>query len=40
LLVVHTHIDMSDDEVVLIRTMSARTPTRREAARYRQGPSA
>ena len=35
LLVVHTHVEISD-ELVAIRIISARRPTRREADQYRQ----
>ena len=35
LLVVHTHVEI-DADVVAIRIISARRPTRREAAQYRQ----
>jgi len=34
LLVVHTHVEMND-QTALIRIISARRPTRREAAQYR-----
>jgi len=36
LLVVHTHQEMSEDEM-LIRLISARRPTRSEARQYEQG---
>lgn len=35
LIVVHTHIEMNDDEA-LVRIISARRPTRKEALQYRQ----
>jgi len=36
LLVIHTHVEISDD-VVAVRIISARPPTRKEASQYRQG---
>ncbi len=36
LLVVHTHVEVTDD-IVAIRIISARRPSRKEAAQYRQG---
>ncbi len=39
LLVVHTHVEMTDEGAVMIRMISARRPTRAEAAQYRHGGS-
>jgi hypothetical protein len=36
LLVVHTHIELTDDTVA-VRIISARRPTRREALQYEEG---
>jgi hypothetical protein len=36
ILVVHTHFEW-DDDIVAIRIISARRPTRREAAQYEEG---
>ena len=36
LLVIHTHVEISDD-VVAVRIISSRPPTRKEASQYRQG---
>jgi uncharacterized DUF497 family protein len=35
LLVVHTHVEMTEEDAVLIRIISARRATRREEAQYR-----
>jgi len=37
--VVHTHVEMTENDAVLIRIISARRATRKEAAQYRQGGS-
>jgi hypothetical protein len=39
LLVVHTHVEMKEEDAVLIRIISVRRATRREEAQYRQGGS-
>jgi uncharacterized DUF497 family protein len=36
LLVVHTHVEVSDD-LAIVRIISARRPNRKEAGQYRQG---
>jgi|SRR5579862_567733 len=39
LLVIHTHVEIMEEDAVLIRIISARRPTQKEAAQYRQGGS-